>query len=257
MVATYATLGQWIAQTIDAARLLSRAAVFSGVSASCLAELAGQAVTRYLEAGDHLFREGELGTTMYVLGEGQIRLYVTGRRRRGVDAGRAVAHLLVRGAVGVRRRLALGVSRGARAVDGGRRGRPRRAAGLPGGPRTRRAAAAQPGRAGPPGHRPALDAGVPRPGRAGGGLARWPRRNGTATAGPTCPANRSGTRAGGGDRRVGGRGAADPAQLRGRRPHLQRRRRLPHPRPRGAWLPAPAAAGSPTFRRRRPRWRAG
>ena len=38
-------------QTIDAARLLSRAAVFSGVSASCLAELAGQAVTRYLEAG--------------------------------------------------------------------------------------------------------------------------------------------------------------------------------------------------------------
>jgi CRP/FNR family transcriptional regulator, cyclic AMP receptor protein len=65
-------------ETIDAARLLSRAAVFSGVSASCLAELAGQAVTRYLDTGDHVFHEGEFGTSMYVLGEGRVRLYVTG-----------------------------------------------------------------------------------------------------------------------------------------------------------------------------------
>ena len=81
MVATYAhprVDHEVDRQTIDAARLLSRAAVFSGVSASCLAELAGQAVTRYLEAGDHLFREGELGTTMYVVGEGKVRLYVAG-----------------------------------------------------------------------------------------------------------------------------------------------------------------------------------
>jgi CRP/FNR family transcriptional regulator, cyclic AMP receptor protein len=81
MVATYATPPvdhEVDRQKVDAARLLSRAAVFSGVSASCLAELAGQAVTRYLEAGDHLFREGELGTSMYVLGEGRVRLYVTG-----------------------------------------------------------------------------------------------------------------------------------------------------------------------------------
>ena len=81
MVATYAhprVDHEVDRQTIDAARLLSRAAVFSGVNASCLAELAARAVTRYLEPGDHLFREGELGTTMYVLGEGKVRLYVTG-----------------------------------------------------------------------------------------------------------------------------------------------------------------------------------
>jgi CRP-like cAMP-binding protein len=65
-------------ETVDAARLLSRAAVFSGVSASRLAELAPHTLTRHLEAGDFLFREGETGTSMYVLGEGRIRLYLTG-----------------------------------------------------------------------------------------------------------------------------------------------------------------------------------
>src|SRR5215213_1035238 len=61
---------------VEAARLLSRAAVFSGVHASQLAELARHAVTRHLEAGDHLFRQGETGTSMYVLGRGRIRLYL-------------------------------------------------------------------------------------------------------------------------------------------------------------------------------------
>lgn len=77
MVATTVTL-EVDRETLDAARLLSRAAVFSGVNASCLAELASQAVTRYLQPGDHVFHEGEFGTSMYVLGEGQVRLYVTG-----------------------------------------------------------------------------------------------------------------------------------------------------------------------------------
>src|SRR3954447_23800299 len=77
MVATSATL-EVDRETIGAARLLSRAAVFSGVGASCLVELAGHSITRYLAAGDHLFHEGEFGTTMYVLGEGHVRLYVTG-----------------------------------------------------------------------------------------------------------------------------------------------------------------------------------
>ena len=61
---------------VEAARLLSRAGVFSGVHASQLADMARHAVTRHLDAGDHLFRQGETGTSMYVLGRGRIRLYL-------------------------------------------------------------------------------------------------------------------------------------------------------------------------------------
>jgi CRP-like cAMP-binding protein len=87
MVATSATV-EVDRETLDAARLLGRAAVFSGVSASCLLQLASSSVTRYLAAGDHLFREGEPGTSMYVLGEGRLRLYVTAPD--GVDSTLAV-----------------------------------------------------------------------------------------------------------------------------------------------------------------------
>lgn len=65
-------------ETVEAARLLSRAAVFSGVNATRLAELAPHTLTHHLESGDHLFHQGESGTSMYVLGEGRIRLYVSG-----------------------------------------------------------------------------------------------------------------------------------------------------------------------------------
>src|SRR3954447_19826521 len=87
MVATSATL-EVDRETIGAARLLSRAAVFSGVGASCLVELAGHSVTRYVAAGDHLFHQGEFGTSMYVLGEGHVRLYVDGPD--GVESALAV-----------------------------------------------------------------------------------------------------------------------------------------------------------------------
>jgi CRP-like cAMP-binding protein len=46
------------------------------VNASRLAELAPHTLTHHLAAGDHLFHQGESGTSMYVLGEGHIRLYV-------------------------------------------------------------------------------------------------------------------------------------------------------------------------------------
>jgi CRP-like cAMP-binding protein len=83
MVATSATL-EVDRETLDAARLLCRAAGFSGVSASCLAQLAGRSVTRYMAAGDHLFHEGEHGSSMYVVGEGRLRLYV--RALDGTDS---------------------------------------------------------------------------------------------------------------------------------------------------------------------------
>ncbi|MDH4148129.1 MAG: Crp/Fnr family transcriptional regulator [Acidimicrobiia bacterium] len=60
------------------ARLIGRAALFSGLRASRLLEMSQHAFTQHLEAGDVLFREGDRGSSMFVLGQGKVRLFVTG-----------------------------------------------------------------------------------------------------------------------------------------------------------------------------------
>ena len=76
MVATTLT-AETDRETVEQARLISRAALFSGLRASRLTDLAQHAFTQHLEPGDLLFREGDRGTSMYVLGSGRIRLYLT------------------------------------------------------------------------------------------------------------------------------------------------------------------------------------
>lgn len=63
-------------EILRAARLISRAALFSGLRASRVVDLAQHAFVQALDPGDFLFRQGDRGNSLYVLGEGRIRLSV-------------------------------------------------------------------------------------------------------------------------------------------------------------------------------------
>lgn len=65
-------------EILRAARLISRAALFSGLRASRIVDLAQHAFVQTLDPGDLLFRQGDRGNSLYVLGEGRIRLFVEG-----------------------------------------------------------------------------------------------------------------------------------------------------------------------------------
>jgi CRP/FNR family transcriptional regulator, cyclic AMP receptor protein len=62
-------------EVLQAARLISRAALFSGLRASKIMELAHQAFIQHLDPGDLLFRQGDRGNSLYVIAAGQLRLY--------------------------------------------------------------------------------------------------------------------------------------------------------------------------------------
>lgn len=64
-------------EVLHAARLISRAALFSGLRASRILDLAQHAFVQCLDAGDHLFREGDRGNSLYVVASGHLRLYTT------------------------------------------------------------------------------------------------------------------------------------------------------------------------------------
>ena len=216
-------------QTIDAARLLSRAAVFSGVSASCLAELAGQAVTRYLEAGDHLFREGELGTTHVRAGRGS-GAALRDRARRRADRrwpccrpSRPSGSCRCSTAAPARRRPSRS---SASTVVGAGRLRPY---GAPTGPTptwpSACCAASPRSSARPPISARRWCSTIWRRGWRGWLLAEAERHDDGRAYVPANGERRHAVAAD--DRWFGGGGAPDPAQLRARRPHPPRRSRLP------------------------------
>lgn len=64
-------------EILHAARLISRAALFSGLRASRIVELAQQSFLQCLDPGDHLFREGDRGNSLYVVAKGHLRLFTT------------------------------------------------------------------------------------------------------------------------------------------------------------------------------------
>lgn len=64
-------------EALYAARLMSRAALFSGLRASRVLELAQHAFVQHLDEGDLLFREGDRGNSLYVVAKGHLRLYTT------------------------------------------------------------------------------------------------------------------------------------------------------------------------------------
>lgn len=56
---------------------MSRAALFSGLRASRILELAQHAFVQCLDEGDLLFSEGDRGNSLYVVAKGHLRLYTT------------------------------------------------------------------------------------------------------------------------------------------------------------------------------------
>jgi CRP/FNR family transcriptional regulator len=56
---------------------MSRAALFSGLRASRVLELAQQSFIQCLDPGDLLFREGDRGNSLYVVASGHLRLFTT------------------------------------------------------------------------------------------------------------------------------------------------------------------------------------
>lgn len=64
-------------EVLHVARLISRAALFSGLRASRVLDLARHAFVQCLEAGDVLFREGDRGNSLYVVARGHLRLSTT------------------------------------------------------------------------------------------------------------------------------------------------------------------------------------
>ena len=77
---------------------MSRAALFSGLRASRVLELAQQSFIQCLDPGDLLFREGDRGNSLYVVASGHLRLFTT-------DGSTITMPLLSRGKVdNIRRR---------------------------------------------------------------------------------------------------------------------------------------------------------
>ncbi|MCC6434819.1 MAG: Crp/Fnr family transcriptional regulator [Acidimicrobiales bacterium] len=56
---------------------MSRAALFSGLRASRILELAQHSFVQCLDQGDLLFSEGDRGNSLYVVAKGHLRLYTT------------------------------------------------------------------------------------------------------------------------------------------------------------------------------------
>jgi uncharacterized membrane protein len=70
-----------------ALELLAQVPLFHGLGAGALQRIAARLVERRLEAGQFLFREGDLGTTLYVVADGEIEVLV-GRGGREVTLAR-------------------------------------------------------------------------------------------------------------------------------------------------------------------------
>ena len=75
---------QWVATVEDAAALLGRVPMFTGLSDGELSELAQVAVPRSYLAGEVIFREGDSGDTCFVVRSGSARVV------RGHSDGRTV-----------------------------------------------------------------------------------------------------------------------------------------------------------------------